>query len=79
MFFVLSPVLSTTPTEHTVLGFAVTDIDSTIAILAGNGVEVEQVEGFSYQANGSPTTPDASRAAWFRDPDGGLLSVVQFL
>lgn len=50
----VSPVPSTAPTEHTVLGFAVPNV---------YGVLV---------------TPDGSRVAWFRDPDGNLLSVVQF-
>ncbi len=74
----VAPVKSTTPTEHTVLGFAVPDVDSTITILKANGVEFEQFEGFPHEANGALTTPDGSRVAWFRDPDGNLLSVVHF-
>lgn len=74
----VSPVPSTTPTEHTVLGFAVADVDATIAQLRERGVELERFDGFSHDANGALTTPDGSRVAWFRDPDGNLLSVVQF-
>ena len=75
----VSPVPSTTPTEHTVLGFSVSDVDSTIELLTANGVEFERFDKFPHEANGALSTPDRSRVAWFRDPDGNLLSVVQFL
>lgn len=74
----VSPVPSTTPTEHTVLGFSVPDVDNSIAQLTDLGVEFERFEGFPHEPNGALTTPDGSRVAWFRDPDGNLLSVVQF-
>ena len=74
----VSPVPSTTPSEHTMLGFAVSDVNSTIGLLADKGVDFETFEGFSHDANGALDTPHGSRVAWFRDPDGNLLSVVQF-
>jgi catechol 2,3-dioxygenase-like lactoylglutathione lyase family enzyme len=74
----VSPVPSTSPSEHTVAGFAVDDVDATVAQLAQQGIEFERFPGFSHDANGILTTPDNSRVAWFRDPDGNLLSVVQF-
>lgn len=75
----VSPVPSTSPTEHTVLGFAVSNVDSTITSLKAKGVKLEQFDGFPHEGNGALNTPDGSRVAWFRDPDGNLLSVVQFL
>lgn len=74
----VSPVPSTTPSEHTVLGFSVSDVDGTLAALTERGVEFERFDRFPHEANGAVTTPDGSRAAWFRDPDGNLLSIVQF-
>jgi len=74
----LSPVPATTPTEHTVLGFAVDDVDSIIALLGARGVTFERFDGFRHEENGALTSPDGARVAWFRDPDGNLLSVVQF-
>ncbi len=74
----VSPVPDTQPTEHTVAGFAVTDVDDTVARLLARGVEFERFEGFPHNDNGTLTTPDGSRVAWFRDPDGNLLSVVEF-
>lgn len=74
----VSPVPSTVPTEHTVLGFEVDDLDAVIDHLAGKGVNFERFDGFPHEETGAMTTPDGARVAWFRDPDGNLLSVVQF-
>ncbi len=74
----VSPVPSTTPSEHTVLGFAVDDVDSVVAVLRERGVAFERFEGFRHEENGTLTTPDGARVAWIRDPDGNLLSIVQF-
>ncbi len=74
----VSPVPSTTPSEHTVLGFAVDDVDKVIELLSARHVDLERFDGFTHEANGALTTPDGARAAWFRDPDGNLLSIVQF-
>lgn len=75
----VSPIPLTTPSEHTVLGFSVPDVDTTIGLMAERGVVFERFEGFPHAANGALQTPDGSRVAWFRDPDGNLLSVVQLL
>ena len=74
----VSPVPSTRPSEHTVLGFAVPDIASVIGELRERGVMFERFPGFSHDQSGVVCAPDGSRVAWFRDPDGNLLSVVQY-
>lgn len=74
----VSPVPSTEPSAHTVMGFAVHDIDRVIEFLSARGVAFERFDGFPHESNGSLTTPDGARVAWLRDPDGNLLSVVQF-
>jgi catechol 2,3-dioxygenase-like lactoylglutathione lyase family enzyme len=74
----VSPIPSTAPGEHTVLGFAVNDVDTTIAFLSARGVTVERFNGFPHEANGVAVTPDGNRVAWFRDPDGNILSIVEF-
>lgn len=73
----VAPVPSTTPSEHTVLGFAVDDVDRIIERLNERHVSLERFDGFTHDANGALFTPDGARVAWFRDPDGNLLSVVQ--
>lgn len=74
----VSPVTSTWPSEHTVLGFAVPDVDKEVDLLKNLGVAFERFEHFPHEANGVLVTPEGSRVAWFRDPDGNLLSIVQF-
>jgi hypothetical protein len=56
----------------------VRDVDSVIAHLSERGVEFERFAVFSHEENGVVLSPDGARVAWFRDPDGNLLSVVQF-
>lgn len=74
----VSPVPETTPSEHTVAGFAVTDVDAIVQQLNSRGVAFERFAGFPHQQNGVLVTPDGARVAWFRDPDGNLLSIVQY-
>ena len=74
----VSPVPSTAPTEHTVLGFAVENLDRVTAWLSDRGVVFERFDGFPHEPNGALATPDGARVVWFRDPDGNLLSVAQF-
>ena len=74
----VSPVPSTSPSEHTVAGFSVDDVNAVVTELSDRGVAFERFEGFPHDENGVMATPDGARVAWFRDPDGNLLSVVQF-
>jgi len=74
----VGPVPGTKPSEHTVLGFAVDDVDAVVASLSARGVTFERFDGFAHEENGALMTPDGARVAWFRDPDGNILSVVQF-
>ena len=74
----VSPVPSTQPSAHTVLGFAVPDVRAIVESLTQRGIRFERIEGFPHDALGILATPDGSRVAWFRDPDGNLLSVVQY-
>jgi catechol 2,3-dioxygenase-like lactoylglutathione lyase family enzyme len=74
----VSPVPSTQPSAHTVLGFAVTDVRATMQSLAERGITLERFKGFPHDTAGVLTTPDGAQVVWFRDPDGNLLSVVQY-
>ncbi len=66
------------PAPYTVLGWAVVDIERIVHELAERGVELVRFEGMSQDALGIWTAPSGGRIAWFRDPDGNLLSVTQF-
>jgi catechol 2,3-dioxygenase-like lactoylglutathione lyase family enzyme len=74
----VSPVPSTVPSAHTVLGFSVPDLDAAMAFLGARGVAFERFDGMPHDTRGAVTTPDGAKVAWFRDPDGNILSVVEF-
>jgi catechol 2,3-dioxygenase-like lactoylglutathione lyase family enzyme len=74
----VSPVPTTQPTLHTVLGFAVADLREVMNALSLRGVEWQRFANFPQDAAGVLVTPDDAKVAWFRDPDGNLLSLVQY-
>jgi catechol 2,3-dioxygenase-like lactoylglutathione lyase family enzyme len=69
---------SVTPAPYTVLGWAVPGIADIVAGLVTAGVPLERFEGMEQDERGVWTTPSGDRVAWFRDPDGNLLSVTQY-
>ncbi len=66
------------PQPFTALGFRVPDIAVAVRELAGKGVEFVRYEFLSQDALGIWDAPGGGRVAWFRDPDGNLLSLTQF-
>jgi catechol 2,3-dioxygenase-like lactoylglutathione lyase family enzyme len=74
----VSPVPETRPSEHTVLGFAVADIRTVIRQLNSQGIAMERFTNFAQDENGILKIPGGDQVAWFRDPDGNLLSVVEY-
>lgn len=66
------------PQPFTVFGWAVGAIGETMAGLAARGVEFLRYEGMDQDPAGVWTTPGGDRIAWFRDPDGNVLSLTQF-
>jgi catechol 2,3-dioxygenase-like lactoylglutathione lyase family enzyme len=66
------------PAPYTVLGWQVTDIAATIVALRKAGIRPEIFEGFGQSEDGVWQSPSGARIAWFKDPDGNLLSVTEF-
>jgi catechol 2,3-dioxygenase-like lactoylglutathione lyase family enzyme len=62
---------------YTVLGWDVADIGAAAAALQSRGVVFERFQGLEQDRHGIWRTPDGSQVAWFRDPDGNLLSIAQ--
>jgi catechol 2,3-dioxygenase-like lactoylglutathione lyase family enzyme len=63
---------------HPALGWTVDDIEATMEHLISRGVTPTIYEGFGQDALGIWTSPDgAAHVAWFNDPDGNVLSLVQ--
>jgi catechol 2,3-dioxygenase-like lactoylglutathione lyase family enzyme len=67
-----------TPFPYTVLGWAVRDIQDALADLSAKGVSFERYEWLPADATGVWTAPDGTKVAWFKDPDGNLLSLTEF-
>jgi len=66
------------PQPFTVFGWSVGAIGETMAGLAARGVEFLRYEGMDQDPAGVWTTPGGDQIAWFRDPDGNVLSLTQF-
>jgi catechol 2,3-dioxygenase-like lactoylglutathione lyase family enzyme len=69
---------SFTPQQFTALGWHVDDIEATMAALRAKGVVFEQFPWMPEGSNGIMTFPEGARVAWFKDPDGNLLSIDQY-
>jgi catechol 2,3-dioxygenase-like lactoylglutathione lyase family enzyme len=74
----IQKVQELTPHPFTTLGWDVTNIEETIRGLVARGVVFERY-GFMQQDGLGIWSPDGtSKIAWFKDPDGNLLSLTQF-
>ncbi len=62
----------------TVLNFAVDDLARTVDELTAKGVRFERYEGFEHDERGIAAPQGGGPAiAWFKDPAGNILSVLQ--
>ncbi len=73
----IAKVESLIPATHTVLGWQVTDISAVAQGLAASGVVFEQFDGMVQDQWGIWDSPSGAKVAWFKDPDGNVLSVTQ--
>lgn len=73
----ISKMANFTPLPGTVLGWEVADIEAVVGWLGARGVVFEKYPFVQDQQRGIWTTPDGGRVAWFKDPDGNVLSLSQ--
>lgn len=64
------------PAGFTILNFRVEDIDAAVDELASRGVRFERYEGMEQDAKGI-NRGGGPYIAWFTDPAGNILSVLQ--
>jgi predicted enzyme related to lactoylglutathione lyase len=64
------------PATYTVLNFPVDDIDSAVDELVARGVSMERYEGVEQDERGI-VRAGGPLIAWFTDPAGNILSVLQ--
>ena len=66
------------PAPFTVLGWLVDEVESAAADLAARGVQFERYgEWMEQDAHGIWTALGGARIAWFKDPAGNILSVIE--
>ena len=65
-----------TPATYTILNFPVDDIDKAVDELAARGVRFERYDGFEQDEKGIARA-EGPYIAWFKDPAGNVLSVLQ--
>jgi len=66
-----------TPPPFTVLGWEVSNIEEVVAWLQKRGVVFEKYPWVPDKELGIWTAPTGDKVAWFKDPDGNVLSVSQ--
>jgi len=73
----VTTVSSLKPHEFTVLGWNVPDISSLILLMNSKGIVCEKYAFLKQDDLGIWTAPGGSKVAWFKDPDGNLLSLTE--
>jgi catechol 2,3-dioxygenase-like lactoylglutathione lyase family enzyme len=65
------------PAHGTVLGWNVPDIAETVKELAEAGIQFERYPQMKQDESGVWSAPGGAKVAWFKDPDGNILSVSE--
>ncbi len=78
--FQLYPTSSAGTAQHTLAGWVVDDIERTVSQLRERGVVFEEYDFPGLRTvDGIAELAGVERAAWFRDSEGNILAVSQFL
>jgi catechol 2,3-dioxygenase-like lactoylglutathione lyase family enzyme len=70
-------VKSFTPQKFTVLGWRVKNIAEIVSLLNNNGIHCERYESLQQDYHGIWTSLEGVKQAWFKDPDGNILSISE--
>ena len=65
------------PAVYTILNFPVDDVEQAVDQLTARGVEFERYEGFEQDEKGIARGGGGPTIAWFTDPAGNILSVIE--
>ena len=73
----VSSVAGFQPAPFTVLGWSVGDIAKIVKGLGRKGIKFERYPGMQQDQLGIWNSPSGAKVAWFKDPDGNVLSVTE--
>jgi catechol 2,3-dioxygenase-like lactoylglutathione lyase family enzyme len=73
----VSEVTGFKPAPFTIVGWQVTNVSDTLGDLAKKGVRFERFPGMDQDAQGIWQSPSGAKVAWFKDPEGNILSITQ--
>ena len=73
----IAKVKDFTPAGFTILGWQVDAIEKVVSELAKKGVTFERFPGMTQDELGVWNAPSGAKVAWFKDPDGNILSLSQ--
>jgi catechol 2,3-dioxygenase-like lactoylglutathione lyase family enzyme len=65
------------PAVFTILNFPVSDIDAAVDQLIAAGIRMERYPDFEQNEKGIARGPEGPAIAWFKDPAGNILSVLE--
>ena len=65
------------PAQFTILGWQVNGIEKVVSGLHAKGVQFERYGFLKQDELGVWTAPTGDKVAWFKDPDGNVLSVSE--
>ncbi|MBA2597621.1 MAG: VOC family protein [Chloroflexia bacterium] len=65
-----------TPATYTILNFPVADVEATVDALLARGVRFERYDGMEQDEKGV-SHGEGPLIAWFTDPAGNILSIIQ--
>jgi catechol 2,3-dioxygenase-like lactoylglutathione lyase family enzyme len=73
----VSTVKDFSPAPFTILGWRVASAETTVCELGKKGVKFERFAGMNQDRLGIWQSPSGAQVAWFKDPDGNILSVTE--
>jgi catechol 2,3-dioxygenase-like lactoylglutathione lyase family enzyme len=77
-YIIIYPKPNHEPATFTILNFPVDNIDKAVDELISKGIKFEQYEGeLKTDAKGISRNPQGPKIAWFKDPAGNILSVIE--
>jgi predicted enzyme related to lactoylglutathione lyase len=77
MRVLIYPKPNHTPATFTILNFVIDDIELAVDELTARGVSFEHYTAPKTDAKGIHRTPEVQPIAWFRDPAGNILSLIE--